>query len=162
MQVTTPKQAELNAAEAMRSWGYLDAESPNHGADGGIDVRSAKALAQVKFRGSKAGRPEIQNLYGAAAGDGAKALMFFDFTGYSPQAVDYANQMGIGLYTYDTSGAVTSVNEAGRRLKAVSPAARVLTFVMSQQFRWMATVVGGVLVGCFLIGAVSPQIGWNR
>lgn len=162
MQVTTPKQAELNAAEVMRSWGYLDAESPNHGADGGIDVRSAKALAQVKSRGSKAGRPEIQNLYGAGAGESGKALMFFDLSGYSRDAVAYANQHGIGLFTYDTSGRVRPVNDAGRRLMAVSPGARALTLVMSQQFRWTALVVGGLLAGCFLLGAVSPQIGWNR
>lgn len=162
MQVTTPKQAELNAAEAMRSWGYLDAASPEHGADGGIDVRSAKALAQVKFRGSKAGRPEIQNLYGAGAGEPDKALLFFDFKGYSPQAVEYANRMGIGLYVYDASGAVWSVNEAGRRLMAVSPGDRLVALLVSPQFRWTATVIAGVLAGCFLLGAASLQIGWNR
>lgn len=89
MQVTTPKQAELNAAEKMVAWGYLDAVSPMQGADGGIDVRSTKALAQVKFRGHQAGRPEIQNLYGARAGETSKALLFFDFKGYTPQAVKY-------------------------------------------------------------------------
>ncbi|MFI2837548.1 restriction endonuclease [Mycolicibacterium sp. PDY-3] len=162
MPVTTPKQAEFNAAEWMRSVGYLDAVSPEHGADGGIDVRSTKALAQVKYRSSKAGRPEIQNLVGARGSDHTKALLFFDLQGYSPQAVEYANQMSVGLYTYDQSGKVSAVNDAGRRLMAVSPAAKLLTLVMSQRFRWTAAVVAGLLLGCFLIGAASSQIGWNR
>ncbi len=162
MHVATPKQAELNAAEHMKRWGYLDATSPEHGADGGIDVRSAKALAQVKFRGSKAGRPEVQNLYGAGAGESGKALMFFDFKGYSPHAVEYANQMGIGLYVYDASGAVWSVNDAGRRLMAVSPADRLVALLMTQQVRWSAVVIAGLILGCVLIGLALPGIEWNR
>lgn len=155
MLITTPKQAELNAAEVMRSWGYVDAASPLHGADGGIDVRSSKALAQVKFRSSKAGRPEIQNLVGAASGDTWKALLFFDYTGYSPHAIEYANQMGVGLYTYDQTGKVTPTNDAARRIMAVSPGARFVSLVMSQQFRWTTTVIVGVILAFVLLGLVS-------
>lgn len=155
MQLTTPKQAELNAAEKMRKFGYLDATSSMHGADGGIDVRSAKALAQVKFRSSKAGRPDVQNLVGAAAGDNSKALLFFDYTGYSPQAIEYANQMGVGLYTYDQTGKVTPTNDAARRIMAVSPGARFVSLVMSQQFRWTTTVIVGVILAFVLLGLVS-------
>ncbi|MFN3008600.1 restriction endonuclease [Mycolicibacterium wolinskyi] len=162
MLITTPKQAELNAAEVLRSWGYVDAVSPMHGADGGIDVRSSQALAQVKFRSVKAGRPEIQNLWGAAAGEMPKALLFFDFKGYSPQAVEYANQMGISLYVYDQTGKVTPVNDAARRLMTVSTGAKILALVMSQQFRWIGTVVVGVVLALVLIGLALPGTGWNR
>lgn len=155
MIVNTPKDAELNAAEKMRIWGYLDAASPLHSADGGIDVRSTRALAQVKFRSSKAGRPEIQNLVGAAAGDNSKALLFFDFKGYSPQAVQYANQMGVGLYIYDQTGKVTPTNDAARRIMAVSPGARFVALIMSQQFRWAATVVVGIIMAFVLLGLVT-------
>lgn len=151
MHVTTPKDAELNAAAVMRSWGYLDAVSPEHGADGGIDVRSSKALAQVKFRGVKAGRPEIQNLVGAASGDRTRALLFFDFKGYSPQAVQYANQMGIGLYVYDASGAVWSVNDAGRRLMAVSWPAKVRTALRSTTGWVVALWIAGVTLAGILM-----------
>lgn len=162
MLITTPKQAELNAAEVLRSWGYIDAVSPLHGADGGIDVRSSQALAQVKFRSVKAGRPEIQNLWGAAAAEMPKALLFFDFKGYSPQAVEYANQMGIGLYVYDQTGRVTPVNDTARRLMAVSTSAKIFALVLSQQFRWIGTVVIGVVLALVLIGLSLPEIGWNR
>jgi len=155
MPISTPKQAELNAAAVMRSWSYLDAASPLHGADGGIDVRSTKALAQVKFRGVKAGRPEIQNLYGARGSDTTKTLMFFDFKGYSPQAVEYANQMGIGLYLYDTSGAVWSVNAAGRRLMGVSLAVRVWTGLRSPVTAIIALFVSGFVLAVALIFLVA-------
>ena len=148
--ITTPKQAELNAAEVMRSWGFLDAVSPKHGADGGIDVRSSKALAQVKFRSSKAGRPEIQNLVGARGSDHTKLLMFFDHKGYSPQAVEYSNQMNVGLFVYDRQGNVSAVNDAGRRLMATTAWTRLETFIRSTDFM----VYGSLVVGLLLAGGV--------
>lgn len=148
--VATPKDAELNAAAVMRSWGYLDAVSPEHGADGGIDVRSSKALAQVKFRSSKAGRPEIQNLIGARESDTTKLLMFFDHKGYSPQAVQYADHMGVGLFVYDLQGNVKAVNQAGRRMMATTAWTRIKTLVMSPDF----IVYGGIAIGLVLAGMV--------
>jgi hypothetical protein len=117
--IRTPHQTELNAERILKSWGFPDAKATTGGADGGIDVRAKYALAQVKFRGSKAGRPEIQNLVGAASGEN-KALKFFDYKGYSPQAVEYADRMGVGLYVYDQAGAVRPVNAVGRRLTATT------------------------------------------
>ena len=52
--IITAHQAELNAAAKMRSWGFVDATSATGGSDGGIDVRSRQALAQVKWRGGVA------------------------------------------------------------------------------------------------------------
>lgn len=112
--VKTPHDAELNAAEHMRSMGFLDAKATTGGADGGIDVRSRHALAQVKFYQSKlSGRPEVQNLLGAR-GHGDQQLFFFTSVGYSRQAVDYANQEGIGLFVNDRKGTATPVNQVAR------------------------------------------------
>lgn len=158
MQVTTPKDAELNAAEKMQAWGFVDAASPLHSADGGIDVRSSRALAQVKFRSVKAGRPEIQNLVGARAGDASKALLFFDFKGYSPQAVQYANQMNVGLYTYDRAGIVTPVNQVARQIMAVSPGDKFMTTISSQQVRWTALVAMGAVLALGLIALSLQQL----
>lgn len=151
LQVKTPKDAELNAAEKMRSWGYVDAASPLHSADGGIDVRSSRALAQVKFRSVKAGRPEIQNLVGAAAGDTTKVLMFFDYKGYSPQAVQYADQMGVGLYVYNTSGVVTSINGAARRLMGASLQTRLATALSDPSVRVVSILVLGIGLAILLM-----------
>ncbi|WP_064444444.1 restriction endonuclease [Rhodococcus sp. YH3-3] len=108
--ITTPHEAELNAAEKMKSWGFTDAVATTGGADGGIDVRSSSALAQVKWKGGAAGRPEMQQLYGARGTDTKKALFFFAASSYSKAAVAYADEVGIGLFTYDPLGEVTAVN----------------------------------------------------
>jgi len=108
--ITTPHQAELNAADKMKSWGFTDAAATTGGADGGIDVRSSRALAQVKWKGGAAGRPEMQQLYGARGTDNKKALFFFAASSYSKAAVEYADEVGIGLFTYDPVGEMTAVN----------------------------------------------------
>lgn len=122
--IKTPHEAELNAQDQMRSWGYLDAVATTGGADGGLDVRSSRALAQVKWKGGVTGRPDVQNLYGAR-GAGTQQLFFFSASGYSDQAVEYANQVNILLMTYDPLGAVEGVNQAAKRFletDAKSPA----------------------------------------
>lgn len=152
--ISTPHEAELNAERVLKSWGYIDAVATTGGADGGIDVRSSKVLAQVKFRGSKAGRPELQNLVGARQGEPDKTLMFFDYMGYSRDAVVYADAAGIGLYVYDLSGNVEPVNEAGRRLMAATLWARFTTALMSPRFQLWALLALGIVLACVLITLV--------
>ena len=96
MYITTAHAAELNAAKTMRSWGYTDAQATTGGSDGGIDVRGRRVLAQVKWRGGVAGRPDLLRLVGARGNDRDKQLMLFAASGYSKQAVAYATQMKVG------------------------------------------------------------------
>ncbi|MFE7720130.1 restriction endonuclease [Nocardia rhizosphaerihabitans] len=107
--IRTPRQAELNAAEVMKRLGYVDATATEVGADGGIDIRARGALAQVKWKGAAAGRPDLQRLVGAR-GHGTEQLYFFAATAYSRPAVDYANDMGIILYLYDLTGGASPVS----------------------------------------------------
>ncbi|MFI8696761.1 restriction endonuclease [Dietzia maris] len=113
--IDTPDAAELNAQNLMCSWGYLDAVAGTGGADGGIDVRSTRALAQVKWKGGVTGRPDCQKLVGAR-GTGTEQLFFFSASGYSAQAIEYADQVGMALFTYDPVGAAEAVNPAARRV----------------------------------------------
>ena len=114
MNVITFHDAELNAAEKMRDWGYADAVATTGGSDGGIDVRSRGALAQVKFyRTSKSTRPEVQKLYGSR-GHGQEKLLFFTSIGYTAEAVAYANHEAIALFTYDGTGTTHPVNALAR------------------------------------------------
>jgi hypothetical protein len=108
--ITSPHQAELNAAKIMRGWGYLDAKATTGGADGGIDVRSRGALAQVKWKSSLANRPELQALYGARGSDTTKQLFFFSSAGYSAPAIAYADDVGINLFLYESTGKVWPIN----------------------------------------------------
>ena len=59
-------------------------------------------------------RPDVQNHYGAR-GAGTELLFFFSASGYSDQAVQYADQVGILFMTYDPLGAVEGANSAARR-----------------------------------------------
>ena len=90
--------------------GLLDAHTHGPGADGGIDVESKEVVAQVKARVSTAGRPELQQLYGAAAGAGRRAV-FFSLGGYTSQAIGWANEVGIALFEFDLQGEPEPMNE---------------------------------------------------
>lgn len=75
--IQTPQDGELNAALRMRELGFADAQVTVGGADGGIDIHSSAASAQVKWRGGVVGRPEVQALFRARGSDFSKLLRFF-------------------------------------------------------------------------------------
>lgn len=96
----------------MRAWGFADAAVTRGGADGGVDVWSKHALAQVKFEAHATGRPALQRLYGARGTDHHKQLLFFTGTGYSRDAQTYADAVGVALFTYTPVGDVAPVSVA--------------------------------------------------
>lgn len=102
----------------MRYLGFPDAHVTPDGADGGIDVRARDALAQVKFKASQVGGPEMQRLFGARGTATEKQLLFFTGTSYSSKATEYAAQTGIALFIYDWVGDVEPANSHARRLLA--------------------------------------------
>lgn len=112
--ITDAHTAELNAAEQVKLWGFTDAVATAGGADGGLDVCSSRALAQVKWKNGVTGRPDVQNLYGAR-GTGIQQLFFFSAAGYSQQAITYADEVGVLLMTYDPLGAVEGVNQVAKQ-----------------------------------------------
>lgn len=116
------KVAEENATAWMRYWGFQDACVTGPGTDAGVDVRSARALAQVKFQGNAVGRPAVQNLVGARGPQHSKALLFFSNAGYAATAVDEANRSGVALFRYDVAtGEMATANSAALRLIAATP-----------------------------------------
>lgn len=108
--------AERNAAVQMTLLGFPDARVTEAGADGGIDVISKRALAQVKWQGGMAGRPDLQRLYGARGIDHVKAMLFFTASGYSRSAVEYADTVNMALFVYDPTGELEAVNTAATAL----------------------------------------------
>ncbi|MFD6057784.1 restriction endonuclease [Rhodococcus wratislaviensis] len=119
--ISTPRDAEELAANVMRSsFGFPDAQLVSGGPDGGVDVRSRQALAQVKRKTATTGRPDLQRLYGARGADLSKQLLFFSLAGYSRQAITYANEHGICLFQYDNYGNVSPANPSARRLAPYS------------------------------------------
>lgn len=113
----TPREAEFVAAGIMRDHlGFKDARVTTASGDGGVDVVAKQAVAQVKHWGSQVGRPAIQQLYGARGIDHSKKMIFFCSGGYSRQAVAYANEVGVALFTFDAAGSFGAVNKSAQDL----------------------------------------------
>lgn len=120
--ITTWREAEDNAVQWMREHGWPDAQPTTGGADGGIDVRSYAGLAQVKFEAHQVGRPAIQRLVGAR-GHGTEDLLFFTGSGYSKAAREYADDLGVALFTYDLTGLVSAFNDEAHHVLTLGSAA---------------------------------------
>ena len=60
----TWREAEEQAAQHMRSMGFPNPHVTANGSDGGIDVDSSGAIAQVKLHSAPVGRHMIQQLVG--------------------------------------------------------------------------------------------------
>lgn len=153
----TWSDAEQIAAHWMRQWGYTDARTTTGGADGGIDVTSSAAIAQVKYHAANVGRPSLQNLYGARSHSTHLDMFFFAATGYSKTAVAYADSVGMALFTFVPSGAVRPANTVAQRflndverLRRESEAAR--SALARQQSR----------VSSVKSARNSPRRGWTR
>lgn len=115
-QIDSWQKAEENAATWMRHWGFDDAVVTAAGPDGGIDVTSKDALAQVKFEAAQVGTPAVQRLVGARGRDQHKELLFFSGAGFSTPAIAYADDMDIALFFYDLVGRTTPMSRAAREV----------------------------------------------
>jgi hypothetical protein len=82
----------------MHKNGFGDAAVTQGGADGGIDVRSAKGIGQVKLWKSKVGVDEVQRLYGLAVAE-RKAALFFAAAGYTGAAAKWADAHGVARFS---------------------------------------------------------------
>lgn len=102
--------AEANAVDWMRYLGHPDARRTSAGADKGLDVVAAAAFAQVKAHYNKVGRQQLQNLKGAAWEKPAARLFFFTTSEYSEPAVQYADLVGMALFTFTLDGNVRPRN----------------------------------------------------
>lgn len=102
--IDSPAEAEVNAALWMQVLGFHDADVTKISGDGGLDVLSSRAVAQVKLQFAPVGRPHLQNLVGAAVEHPGKMRLFFALKGYSAPAVTYAEQNGIALFSYSIDG----------------------------------------------------------
>ena len=115
------RDAELIAVEWMRYLGFDDAVATPVGADGGVDVVSTRAVAQVKMEGKPTGRPVVQQLHGVAVHED-KTGVFFSLAGYTPHARNWAQTSGTALFRFDYQGAAEPVNAVAHELLAAADA----------------------------------------
>lgn len=110
----TWQAAETLAEQHMRRIGFSDAAVTASGADGGLDVVSAQAVAQVKHHATPVGAPALQQTVGAAPS--AAWVLFYALAGYTRAATEYAARAKVALFQYDTAGRVSPLNEVARFL----------------------------------------------
>jgi hypothetical protein len=106
--VSTWQEAEALAAQHMRSIGFPDAVVTGAGTDGGVDVISSAAIAQVKFHAVPVGSPDVQRLKGAAHEH--ETALFYSASGYTEAAKLFADKAGIALFVIGPWSQVAAVN----------------------------------------------------
>ena len=107
----TDRDAEHLCAHVMQdALGYTDAAVTARSGDGGLDIVSQHAVAQVKYQQAPVGRPALQQLAGASLSHPSKDRLFFSFSRYTQGAVNYADQVGVALFAVDTQGGYAGVN----------------------------------------------------
>ncbi|AOW93096.1 restriction endonuclease [Rhodococcus sp. WMMA185] len=116
--IRTSAEAEFNAANQMQRLGYRDATVLLAGADEGIDVHSSRASAQVKWRGGCAGRSNLQSLYRARGTSRSRKLLYFSGSGYTDEAVEYADEVGIALFRCEPDGQTPPIGAHAPKLVA--------------------------------------------
>jgi hypothetical protein len=134
--VTSWQEAEYNAAAWMRHWGFRDATADPGGADGGIDIRSSRAFAQVKYQAAHVGRPDLQRLVGARGRALDRQLLMFSGAGFTADAGAYADEMEIALFVYALDGAMTPVNPAAARIASQTPGRQLGATTQAPRRTW--------------------------
>lgn len=95
----TWQEAEILVWEWMRDHGHPDADLTQSGADGGVDVVSRRAVAQVKHHAKPVGISFVQRL-AAVANAERKAALFFSCSGYTAAARSWAETNGVQCFVY--------------------------------------------------------------
>jgi hypothetical protein len=113
--ITSSKEAEIVAKDWMTYWGFTAAKITKDGPDGGIDVVSQTAIAQVKLEGKPVGPRPIQALAGIATVEKKQGL-FFALTGYTKAALEFADKAKISLFQFDLQGNPKPMNAHARAI----------------------------------------------
>ncbi|MCH8562034.1 restriction endonuclease [Nesterenkonia sp. YGD6] len=118
--VNTAREAEVLAAEWIEWMGWDDVSVTVTTGDSGIDIVGkssvlGKIVAQVKLEGRPTGRPALQGLRGAAAGESATHWMFFSAAGYTRAAAEWGDQVDRALFQFSRDGRIEPMNEQAQR-----------------------------------------------
>lgn len=119
MLIRGPRDAEKVACAWMQDNGFPDAHLTSRGPDGGVDVRSSHAIAQVKADMAPIGAEAIQRLVGIANVDGCKPL-FFSLAGYTRSARDFAERAQVPLFGFDYQSEVEALNQYAKQMNSLA------------------------------------------
>ncbi|MCZ2857416.1 restriction endonuclease [Blastococcus sp. VKM Ac-2987] len=111
--VRTARDAELVAAEWMEYLGYSNVRVTPVGADGGVDVSSDEAYAQVKAKTAPTGISDIQRHFGVCQA-ATRTPLFFSLAGYTTSAMQWAERARMALFRFDLQGQPEPVSATAR------------------------------------------------
>lgn len=107
--------AEGVAAAWMEWLGFGPAQVCGGPGDGGVDVRAQTGVAQVKDYGTPISAGPVRELAGVAMVEGRQAV-FFARSGYTRDAVEFADRAGIALFEFNLQGTITASNVTADKL----------------------------------------------
>lgn len=96
----TDREAEFLARDWMLYLGADKAEVSSATRDGGMDVVSAKFVAEVKHHAAPVPPSLVRQIFGVATHK-QKMALFFSLSGYSAAAMQFARETGVALFVYD-------------------------------------------------------------
>lgn len=109
--IRTSRDAERSARDALRSWGYIDADLTRIGADHGIDVASSDIVAQVKAQTSPVGAAVVREIFGVSVVK-RRVAACFSLAGFTPAATKFAKEAGVALFAFDLAGEPSPLNSS--------------------------------------------------
>jgi hypothetical protein len=113
---------EKYMAEWMRWLGWDDAKAMPVGPDEGIDVKATGALGQAKHWDTEVGIEEVQRHNGVCEGIQKYGRVFLSKSGYTPQAIKWANDRDLPLFEMKAGSkdaGVAASTKAGEKLLKV-------------------------------------------
>lgn len=113
------RDAEEMAGAHLRSLGFSDVVVTQGTGDGGLDAVATGAAAQVKHQTTPTGSPDIQRLFGAAAGF---AHRLFYASAYTPRAISEAKRLDVALFVFTHEGVVVPINHTAEAIAPSRPA----------------------------------------
>jgi hypothetical protein len=90
--------------------------------DGGVDLRGPGHVAQVRMTSAKVGPTPVQAIVGVGFVEGRQPL-FFSKAGYTPAALDWAEQAQLALFTFSDGGHVRAANRFAEQISSRRSAA---------------------------------------
>jgi hypothetical protein len=106
------REAEFLARDWMLYLGEAGCVVSQATRDGGADVISEHFVAEVKHHASPVPPSMVQQIFGVAQAK-RKTALFFALSGYSAKAIEFGNDVGMALFTYDfINGRLTPCSHA--------------------------------------------------
>lgn len=109
------ESAEAIAEHHLRDVGFANVRLTGSGSDHGLDVMGSNIAAQVKMTALPVGRPVLQQLLGAAVMYSHRAC--YSSSGYTSEAISYADSCSVALFVITEQGLVVSVNDHAEHME---------------------------------------------